>query len=220
VIVSGLCPEKERTIDHNHSGSGLGRPRRSSRTTLQDAALELFLEQGYARVSVEQITTRAGVSRATFFNYFSAKSDLLWADLDPALDAAPALALALPVGLDALEATTALLAGVAERIPAAPAVLVEREVIGASDAVLEAGLPRLLALERILRRLALSRSAAAPALVETFTAGVLAACAVTGRRWLDAGAGRGSAVSYLNALEPLLSGYRDVLPPIGTPRSG
>ena len=219
MVVSGLSPEKERTIDHNHSASGLGRPRLSSRTTLQDAALELFLEQGYPRVSVEHITTRAGVSRATFFNYFSAKSDLLWADLDPALGAAPALAAALPVGLDAVEATAALLAGVAERIPAAPAVLVEREVIDASDAVLEAGLPRLLTLERILRRVALARSGAVPAMVETFTSGLVAAAAVSGRRWLDAGAGRGPAVSYLAALEPLLSGYRDTLPPIGAPRT-
>lgn len=166
-------------------------------------------------MSVEQITTRAGVSRATFFNYFGAKSDLLWADLDPAFHAAPALAADLPVGLDALDATALLLAGVAERIPAAPAVLVEREVIGAAGAVLEAGLPRLLALERILRRVALARSVAAPEVVETFTAGTLAMCAVAGRRWLDAGAERRLAVSYVTDLEPLLQGYRAVLPPIG-----
>src|SRR3712207_179949 len=62
-----------------------GRPRRSSRETLQDAATELFLEQGFERTTVDEIARRAGVARGTFFNYFSAKGDLLWADVDPVL---------------------------------------------------------------------------------------------------------------------------------------
>lgn len=52
---------------------------------LEEAACELFLEQGYARTSVEDITRRAGVSRATFFNYVESKSDLLWAAIDHAI---------------------------------------------------------------------------------------------------------------------------------------
>lgn len=49
---------------------------------LEEAAGELFLERGYAATSVADITQRAGVSRSTFFNYFPAKSDLLWATFD------------------------------------------------------------------------------------------------------------------------------------------
>ncbi len=49
---------------------------------LEEAAGELFLERGYAATSVADITQRAGVSRSTFFNYFPAKSDLLWAAFD------------------------------------------------------------------------------------------------------------------------------------------
>ncbi|MBT5576399.1 MAG: TetR family transcriptional regulator, partial [Microbacteriaceae bacterium] len=52
---------------------------------LQEAALELFVEQTYAKTTIEEITQRAGVSRATFFNYFPAKSDVFWVDLDDAL---------------------------------------------------------------------------------------------------------------------------------------
>lgn len=52
---------------------------------LEEAACELFLEQGYAATSVADITRRAGVSRATFFNYVPAKSDLLWTSVDDAL---------------------------------------------------------------------------------------------------------------------------------------
>lgn len=64
-----------------------GRPRAVSREMLEEAACELFLEQGYERTSVADITQRAGVSRATFFNYISSKSDLLWISVDDALDA-------------------------------------------------------------------------------------------------------------------------------------
>lgn len=68
-----------------------GRPRASSRETLAEAASELFLEKGFAETSVADITTRAGVSRSSFFNYFATKSDVLWAGFDErvaSLDAA------------------------------------------------------------------------------------------------------------------------------------
>jgi AcrR family transcriptional regulator len=52
---------------------------------LADAAAELFLENGYAGTTVDDIARRAGVSRGTFFNYFEAKSDLFWLDLDRSL---------------------------------------------------------------------------------------------------------------------------------------
>lgn len=66
--------------------SGSGRPRASSRETLAEAACELFLEQGYAATSVADITTRAGVSRSSFFNYFGSKSEILWSSLDERID--------------------------------------------------------------------------------------------------------------------------------------
>ncbi|WP_282947713.1 TetR family transcriptional regulator [Cellulomonas endometrii] len=63
-----------------------GRPPASSRAMLEEAAGELFLERGYAATSVADITQRAGVSRSTFFNYFPAKADLLWAAFDERVD--------------------------------------------------------------------------------------------------------------------------------------
>lgn len=62
-----------------------GRPRASSRETLAEAACELFLEQGYEATSVADIARRAGVSRSSFFNYFSSKSDVVWSGLDERL---------------------------------------------------------------------------------------------------------------------------------------
>lgn len=59
-----------------------GRPKASSWAVLEEAAGDLFLEQGYASTSIADITRRAGVSRNTFFNYFTTKSDLLWSGFD------------------------------------------------------------------------------------------------------------------------------------------
>jgi len=47
---------------------------------LERAALELFLQSGYEAVTVEQIAQAAGISRRTFFRYFTNKSDLFVAD--------------------------------------------------------------------------------------------------------------------------------------------
>ncbi|MBC7441420.1 MAG: TetR family transcriptional regulator, partial [Ramlibacter sp.] len=73
----------------SNSQNRAGRPRGSSRAMLEEAAAELFLEQTYAGTTIEQITRRAGVSRNTFFNYFRAKSDLLWVDVDAGLGGLP-----------------------------------------------------------------------------------------------------------------------------------
>ena len=70
-----------------------GRPKASSRETLAEAACELFLERGYDATSVADITQRAGVSRSSFFNYFTSKSDVLWSGLDARIaESAQALA--------------------------------------------------------------------------------------------------------------------------------
>ena len=43
---------------------------------LLDAALELFMEKGYAATRVEEVAQRAGVSKGTLFLYFSSKEKL------------------------------------------------------------------------------------------------------------------------------------------------
>src|SRR5690606_31921014 len=89
--------------------SGRGRPPASSRDTLQDAAFELFLENGYAGTTVEQITQRAGVSRNTFFNYFASKSEVFWVELDEALDALETGLRQAPGGASAIETASAII---------------------------------------------------------------------------------------------------------------
>ncbi len=51
--------------------------RQQTRQEIVRHAFDLFAQHGYESVSVETITSAAGVSRATFFNYFAQKELLL-----------------------------------------------------------------------------------------------------------------------------------------------
>jgi len=48
------------------------------REELLDVALDLCRRVGFDAMSVDQLTTQAGVAKGTFYHYFSSKSDLLW----------------------------------------------------------------------------------------------------------------------------------------------
>ena len=45
---------------------------------LEKAALDLFIEQGFEKTTVEDIATRAGVTKRTFFRYFTDKREVLF----------------------------------------------------------------------------------------------------------------------------------------------
>jgi TetR/AcrR family transcriptional regulator, regulator of mycofactocin system len=63
------------------------RTRKKARTRLaiQDAALDLFAEQGFEATTVEQIAQRADVSPSSFFRYFGTKADIILSDHDTQL---------------------------------------------------------------------------------------------------------------------------------------
>ncbi|WP_164990436.1 TetR family transcriptional regulator [Agromyces albus] len=53
------------------------RTRRIVQSELTVVAQDLFVESGYEAVTVEQIAAAAGMSKRTFFRYFSSKEDLV-----------------------------------------------------------------------------------------------------------------------------------------------
>jgi AcrR family transcriptional regulator len=55
------------------------RKKRETRLKVLTSAQQLFLDKGFDATSVNQIAATAGISRASLFNYFPAKADILQA---------------------------------------------------------------------------------------------------------------------------------------------
>jgi AcrR family transcriptional regulator len=193
-----------------------GRPRASSRRTLEDAASELFLEQGYAGTTIDQIARRAGVGRNTFFNYFATKSDLLWLDVDDTIRALPDALREVP---SSLPPSAALLDGVlalAGRHPhrGVPLALSQREAMAAEGEFLASGLGRFLGVAGILGAFLAARSgrAADDPDVRAAANAVTAALATGAGAWALSGVERGSLVdSVERAVAPVCRGFAPIL---------
>ncbi len=66
-------------------GMETNRDKRVQRTLndLRQALLRLMVERGYEPLTVQDILDRAGVGRATFYQHFRGKDDLLRRSLEP-----------------------------------------------------------------------------------------------------------------------------------------
>ncbi|UCR89340.1 TetR/AcrR family transcriptional regulator [Mycetocola spongiae] len=190
----------------------VGRPRRSSQQMLEDAAAELFLEQGYAATAIEQITQRAGVSRNTFFNYFGVKSDLLWIDLDRSIALLPAALAESPreAGAARLDALAAAVLAVAARHPAdrVPWALSQADLMGTRAELEASALARLTAQTRAIE--AFLEGWSGRARIRAVACVSVGAVAAGLAEWIDAGVRRDPLNAYIAAaLLPALAGFRE-----------
>ena len=131
--------------DISYSGR-MGRWQPDARTRLQEAALALYRERGYEQTTVAEIAARAGLTKRTFFRYFTDKrevlfwgSELLEQRMVAAIEAAPASASALGMIGAALDAAAVRFeevrdfAGPRHQIIASSPELQERELIKAAS---------------------------------------------------------------------------------------
>jgi AcrR family transcriptional regulator len=124
----------------------MGRWQPDARTRLQEAALALYRERGYDQTTVAEIAARAGLTKRTFFRYFTDKrevlfwgSELLEQRMVAAIEASPASASALGMIGAALDAAAVRFeevrefAGPRHQVIASSHELQERELIKAAS---------------------------------------------------------------------------------------
>lgn len=83
---------------------------------IRDAAMGLFDDQGFEATTVEQIAEAAGVSRATFFNYFGSKEAVVFEQDPTAREDWKALMEARPDDEPLWTSLTSVLTGFAESL--------------------------------------------------------------------------------------------------------
>ena len=88
----------------DRAGTRRGRPPGTSRRELELIALRLFTGQGFDATTIEQIAGEAGVSKRTFFRYFSSKSSVLWSEFDHEVDTIRAALAQVPAEVPMMEA--------------------------------------------------------------------------------------------------------------------
>jgi AcrR family transcriptional regulator len=87
-----------------------------TRKLLLDAALDLFVELGYAATTVDLIANRAGTTRVTFYAHFPSRSELMRTLIDENLNAELARTRSSSHGSTAQELVDVVRDGGAERI--------------------------------------------------------------------------------------------------------
>jgi AcrR family transcriptional regulator len=191
-----------------------GRPGRrpaSSRAAIEEAAGELFLEQSYARTTIEHITTRAGVSRASFFNYFTAKSDLLWGDVDTLVDSVEHQLRAQPSDIPPMQAVRAALVSAAQTVGSdrIPLAVTQWELMGAREDLLTSGLPRFSRLAALVRAHLAGRTGSAQQLaVASASFALVGAVAAAAAVWAAQGTARDPLAPILDrAIAPVCEGF-------------
>ncbi|MER7176793.1 TetR/AcrR family transcriptional regulator [Streptomyces mesophilus] len=106
---------------------------------LRDSAVELFLERGYERVTVADITERAGLTRRTFSRYFADKRDVLFAGSELLASAVGDAVAGADPGLSAWEATVTALREIGDQLAEelVPTAANRRVVIRSSEELQE-----------------------------------------------------------------------------------
>jgi len=99
--------------------------KRETRKRIEKAALELFVERGYDRTSIDMIAEHAGISRRTFFYYFPSKDDIIHSEADED-ERMKAAAEALAPNLSALEAAEQILLATAADFSNEAACVIDR----------------------------------------------------------------------------------------------
>ena len=110
----------------------------NARERLENAALDLFVENGYEETTVTQIADRAGMNRATFFRHFADKREVLFGGEDVLAGLFADAIRAAPAGATITECLQAALAAAAIAMtPHLRAAAARRRLVVAANSELQ-----------------------------------------------------------------------------------
>jgi mycofactocin system transcriptional regulator len=164
-----------------------GRPRGTSRRQLEVIALRLFSEQGFDETPIEQIAATAGVSRRTFFRYFSSKTDVLWGEFDAEVETIAAALAAVPGSVPMMAAIRqAVVAANHYRAEDVPELRTRMNLIISVPALQSSAAPRYDAWERAISEFAAARTGQPAGSLYPLAVGraTLAVCRAAYDRWV------------------------------------
>jgi AcrR family transcriptional regulator len=92
------------------------RKKRQTRQAITDAAMRLFFQHGFDRVTISQIASAANVAEKTIYNYFPAKADLVFDERDEIIGDMLRALRQRPPGEPALAAMRGYFASIPERV--------------------------------------------------------------------------------------------------------
>ena len=113
------------------------------RSAIWDAAVTLFADKGFDETTVDEVARAAGVSRRSFFRYFSSKSDLMGQGIVTYGDMITEAIAACPRSLGPLEVMRRTVGEVTVTAAAHPRVRKVAQIACTSVAAREAQLSRL-----------------------------------------------------------------------------
>jgi AcrR family transcriptional regulator len=157
------------------------------RSAIWDAAVTLFADKGFDETTVDEVARAAGVSRRSFFRYFSSKSDLMGQGIVTYGDMITEAIAACPRSLGPLEVMRRTVGEVTVTAAAHPRVRKVAQIACTSVAAREAQLSRLAEVEDRVADAYSARRAMdagddlAPRLLAELTLSILD---VTFREWL------------------------------------
>lgn len=120
--------------DEPATGGLRERKRRETLQRITDAAVRLFLAQGYEATTLDAIAAKAGISRRSFFSYFKSKDDILLSLQGSVADEVAAEVRKAPPGSTPLHAVRDALIAACAPYPADEMIVIDR-LMRSSEAV-------------------------------------------------------------------------------------
>jgi len=128
------------TGDRLYGGEPLHARRRDQKQRLLVAAREVFAERGFTAASIDDVVSRARVSRTSFYRFFAGKEECMLAVLDEAITRLMVTFAAATVAEDPEERIRLGVRGIVEGLASDPATarVLLVEAVGASPAIEDA----------------------------------------------------------------------------------